>query len=141
MVHDPYVEDISCSGLGTIFIEHKIFRSLKTVVSFSTMEELDEFVLRLSERIKKPVSFRNPIVDATLPDGSRINIVYGRDISKRGSNFSIRKFSEVPMSVIELIELGRWTTRWRLPVYRIGEGMNVFVPGKRLRVKRPCLMP
>jgi len=46
LVHDPYVEDISCSGVGTIFIEHKVFRSLKTTISFSSYEELDEFVLR-----------------------------------------------------------------------------------------------
>jgi len=140
MVHDPYVEDISCSGLGTIFIEHKIFRSLKTTISFASMEELDEFVLRLSERIKKPVSFRNPVVDATLPDGSRINIVYGRDISRRGSNFSIRKFSEVPMSVMELIELG--TLDYKMAAYLsivIGEGMNVFVAGETASGKTTTL--
>ncbi|MGD9118422.1 MAG: type II/IV secretion system ATPase subunit [Dehalococcoidia bacterium] len=140
MVHDPYVEDISCSGLGTIFIEHKIFHSLKTIVDFSTIEELDEFVLRLSERIKKPVSFRNPIVDATLPDGSRINIVYGRDISKRGSNFSIRKFSDVPMSAIELIEMG--TLDYSMAAYLsivIGEGMNVFVSGETASGKTTTL--
>jgi flagellar protein FlaI len=140
MVHDPYVEDISCSGLGTIFIEHKIFHSLKTIVDFSTIEELDEFVLRLSERIKKPVSFRNPIVDATLPDGSRINIVYGRDISKRGSNFSIRKFSDVPMSAIELIEIG--TLDYSMAAYLsivIGEGMNVFVSGETASGKTTTL--
>ncbi|MGD9116286.1 MAG: type II/IV secretion system ATPase subunit [Dehalococcoidia bacterium] len=140
MVHDRYVEDISCSGLGTIFIEHKIFRSLKTPISFASLEELDEFVLRLSERIKKPVSFRNPIVDASLPDGSRINIVYGRDISKRGSNFSIRKFSETPMSVMELIELG--TLDYRMAAYLslvIGEGMNVFVAGETASGKTTTL--
>jgi len=140
MVHDSYVEDISCSGMGTLFIEHKIFHSLKTTVSFSGFEELDEFVLRLSERIKKPVSFHSPIVDATLPDGSRINIVYGRDISKRGSNFSIRKFSEVPLSVMELIELG--TLNYKMAAYLsivIGEGMNVFVSGETASGKTTSL--
>jgi len=140
MVHDPYVEDISCSGVGTIFIEHKIFHSLKTTISFSTFEELDEFVLRLSERIKKPVSFHSPIVDATLPDGSRINIVYGRDVSKRGSNFSIRKFSEVPLSVMELIELG--TLNYKMAAYLsivIGDGMNVFVCGETASGKTTTL--
>lgn len=140
LVHDPYVEDISCSGVGTIFIEHKVFRSLKTTISFFSYEELDEFVLRLSERIKKPVTFRNPIVDATLPDGSRINIVYGRDVSKRGSNFSIRKFSEVPMSVMELIELG--TLNYKMAAYLsivIGEGMSVFVAGETASGKTTTL--
>ena len=69
-------------------------------VLITEMDELDNFVLRLSERIKKPVTFRNPISDATLPDGSRINIVYGGDISTRGSNFTIRKFTAVPLSPV-----------------------------------------
>ena len=100
IIIDPYIEDISCSGMGNIFIEHKIFKSLKSTINFSTFEDLDEFVIELAERIKKPVTYKNPIADATLPDGSRINIVYGRNISKRGSNLSIRKFSEVPLSIL-----------------------------------------
>jgi len=76
LVTDTYVEDISCSGMGPIYLEHKIFKSLKTVIDFPTNDDLDSFVMRLAERIKKPVSVHSPIVDATLPDGSRINIVY-----------------------------------------------------------------
>jgi hypothetical protein len=94
MVSDNNIEDISCSGLGDIFVEHKTFGGLKTNVGFQTHEELDKFVIQLAEGIKHPVTFRNPCVDATLPDGSRINIVYGTDVSKRGSNFTIRKFAD-----------------------------------------------
>ncbi len=140
IVSDNYVEDISCSGMGTIFIEHKIFKSLKTVISFSSNEDLDTFVMRLAERIKKPVSVHSPIVDATLPDGSRINIVYGRDVSKRGSNFTIRKFSETPLSVLELIEMG--TLDYKMAAYlsiMIGEGMNVFVCGETASGKTTTL--
>ena len=57
LVHDFYVEDISCSGLGTIFIEHKIFKSVKTAISFANMDELDDFAMRLSERMKRPVTY------------------------------------------------------------------------------------
>ena len=106
MVRDKYIEDISCSGLGSIYIEHKIFQSLKSAINFSTFEELDKFVLSISEKMKRPVSLHNPIADSTLPDGSRINIVYGSHLSRRGSNFSIRKFSEVPLSILEIIEFG-----------------------------------
>jgi flagellar protein FlaI len=93
---DPYIEDITCSGVGPIFIEHKIFKGLKSVVGFRDSKELDSFVIKLAERIKRPLTYRDPIVDATLPDGSRINIVYGTEISKHGSNFTIRKVSKVP---------------------------------------------
>lgn len=140
IVSDKYVEDISCSGMGTLFVEHKIFKSLKTVVNFPNHEDLDAFVMRLAERIKKPVSVHSPIVDATLPDGSRINIVYGRDVSKRGSNFTIRKFSETPLSVLELIEMG--TLDYKIAAYfsiMLGEGMNMFVCGETASGKTTTL--
>ena len=140
IVYDKYVEDVSCSGMGVIFLEHKIFKSLKTVVNFPTTEDLDQFVMRLAERIKKPVSVHSPIVDATLPDGSRINIVYGTDVSKRGSNFTIRKFSEVPLSILEIIQMG--TCDYKMAAYlslTIGEGMNMFVCGETASGKTTTL--
>ena len=130
-LHDPYIEDISCSGLGQIFIEHKIFESLRSPISFEKKNDLDAFVMKLSEKIGKPISYRNPIVDAVLLDGSRINIVFGEDISKKGSNFTIRKFSEVPLSVLQLIEFG--TLDYVMAAYlwlTLHEGMNCFVAGE-----------
>lgn len=127
---DPNIEDISCSGVGAIFIEHKIFKSLQTTITFSSLDELDEFVVWLGEWIKSPVTVRNPIVDAVLPDGSRINIVYGREISKRGSNFTIRKFGGTPTSLLELIEFG--TLDYAMAAYlslMLEEGLNLFVVG------------
>jgi flagellar protein FlaI len=126
----PYIEDISCSGLGAIFVEHKIFKSLQTTITFTTLDELDDFAVWLGEWIKSPVTVRNPIVDSVLPDGSRINIVYGREISKRGSNFTIRKFGGVPTSILELIEYG--TLDYTMAAYlsfMLEEGMNLFVVG------------
>ncbi|MBN1856777.1 MAG: type II/IV secretion system ATPase subunit [Dehalococcoidia bacterium] len=140
MISDSYIEDISCSGLGQMFIEHKIFKSLRTGVAFEDHEELDDFVLRLSERVKKPVSFHTPVADATLPDGSRINIVFGTAVSKRGSNFTIRKFNETPLSIMELIEFG--SLDYRMAAYlslTIGEGMNCFVSGETASGKTTLL--
>ncbi|MDH7475672.1 MAG: type II/IV secretion system ATPase subunit, partial [Anaerolineae bacterium] len=127
---DPNIEDISCSGVGSIFIEHKVFKSLQAALVFPTEEELDEFVIWLGEWIKRPVTVRNPIVDATLPDGSRINIVYGSDVSRRGSNFTIRKFAGTPPSIMNLIEWG--TMDYMMAAYLsfiLEAGMNVFVVG------------
>ena len=105
-IRDPYIEDISCDGLGPIFVEHKVFGSCESNVKFDSRDDLDEFVRRLSEKTGKPVTYRNPIVDASLPDGSRINIVFGSDVSMRGSNFTIRKFSDKPISITQLIKWG-----------------------------------
>ncbi len=128
---DIYIEDISMPGLGNIFVEHNVFGGLRSVIGFEAHEELDKFVIQLAENIKHPVTFRDPVVDATLPDGSRINIVYGTDVSKRGSNFTIRKFAPTPMSVIELIQLG--TLSYEMAAYLsliIQEQMNLFVSGE-----------
>ncbi len=140
MIKDTYIEDISCSGLGSVFLEHKIFKGVKSVITFETHEDLDDFVLRLSEQIKRPVTLRNPIVDATLPDGSRINIVFGREVSRRGSNFTIRKFSETPLSIIELIEFG--SINYEMAAYLsvvIEDGMNLFVVGETASGKTTLL--
>ena len=131
LINDPYIEDISCSGVGSLFVEHKIFGGLKSGISFDNPEDLDRYAIRLSEKISRPVTVRDPIVDATLPDGSRVNIVYGGDVSKRGSNFTIRKFSTTPMSILDLVDMG--TMSYEMVAYlslMLGEGMNTFVAGE-----------
>ena len=79
-------------------------------------------------------------MDATLPDGSRINIVFGREISRRGSNFTIRKFADTPISILELIEFGSMS--YEMAAYLsliIEEGMNVFVVGETASGKTTLL--
>ncbi len=131
MILDPNIEDISCAGVGNIFVEHKIFGSLRSSIGFENNESLDKFVIELAESIKHPVTFKEPVVDATLPDGSRINIVYGTDVSKRGSNFTIRKFSDTPLSILELIQFG--ALNYDMAAYLsiiLQEGMNAWVSGE-----------
>jgi len=140
MIRDLYIEDIHCSGIGPIFISHKIFGSLESTIKFETAEELDNFVIKLSELVGKPVSHRNPIVDATLIDGSRVNIVFGEDISRRGSNFTIRKFSYRPLSIIELIKYGTMSSLvaaylWLL----LEEKMSIWICGETASGKTTSL--
>lgn len=139
-LNDPYIEDITCDGVGPIFIEHKLFKGMKSAVEFRQSNEIDDFVIRMAERIKRPLTYREPIVDATLPDGSRINIVYGTEISKHGSNFTIRKFSEEPASILQLIE---WkTTDYMIAAYLwicLEFGMSLFVSGETASGKTTSL--
>ncbi|MEN6443414.1 MAG: type II/IV secretion system ATPase subunit [Methanoregula sp.] len=137
---DPYIEDISCDGVGPIFIEHKIFKGLKSVIEFKVSSELDEFVIKVAERIKRPITYRSPLVDATLPDGSRINIVYGTDISRHGSNFTIRKVNEIPLSILNIIESNGLdyiaaAYLWICVEY----GMSLFVSGETASGKTTLL--
>ena len=140
LVEDPYIEDISCSGVGPLYIEHKVFGGLKASIEFLDSEELDQYVIQLSEKIGRPVTIREPIVDSTLPDGSRINIVYGGDVSRRGSNFTIRKFSATPLSILDLIKFG--TLTYEMAAYislMLSEGMNTFVSGETASGKTTIL--
>ena len=131
LISDNQIEDISCSGLGPIFLEHKIFKGLKSNIVFDVEAELDTFVIQLSEKMGKPVTYSEPIVDATLPDGSRINLVFGGDVSRRGSNFTIRKFMDDPLSIIQLVDFGGLS--YEMAGYlslTLEHGMNMFVSGE-----------
>ena len=107
MMRDPYIEDISCVGVGApVYVWHKDFESIRSNVVFETQEELNSVVLRLAFLSGRAVSLANPILDATLPDGSRVNAVLGGQVSTRGGSFTIRKFTEKPFTITELILKG-----------------------------------
>jgi flagellar protein FlaI len=140
LIRDPYIEDISCDGVGPIFLEHKIFHSLACDFGFDTKEDLNQFALWLSERSGKQATHRNPIVDTILSDGSRLNLVYGEDVSMKGTNFTIRKFSATPLPVSKLIGFG--TMDHTLAAYiwmLVREGMNIFICGETASGKTTTL--
>lgn len=109
LMHDPYIEDISCDGVGIpIYVYHKDPRigSIKTNIVFENREVLNRFVIKLGERCGKVLSLASPLLDGTLPDGSRVQATLESDIARRGSNFTIRKFSEKPLTPIHLLKFG-----------------------------------
>lgn len=139
-LRDPYLEDVSAKGVGKIYVVHKIFGSLESNIGFSNEEELDIFIIKLGEKIGKPVSRAKPIVDATLPDGSRINIVYGKDISLHGSNFSIRRVAKTPISVTQLIKWGTFNEYVAAYMWiMLSEGMSAFICGETASGKTTAL--
>ncbi|MCS7365378.1 MAG: type II/IV secretion system ATPase subunit, partial [archaeon GB-1867-035] len=105
MMRDPLIEDISCDGPELpVFVWHREYESIPTNVIFESAEELDAFVIRLSYRAGKHVSVAQPIIDGALPDGSRVQVTYGREVSLKGSSFTIRKFRKDPLTIIDLIK-------------------------------------
>ena len=106
LMKDPNIEDISCDGIGIpIFIYHRnpLISSVKTNVFFNTAEELDIFVSKVAQRCGKNISIAQPLIGGTLPDGSRVQITLGTDIARKGSNFTIRKFTERPLTPVHLL--------------------------------------
>ena len=104
-MRDPYLEDIHVVAGEKIHLIHKIFGMIKTNVLVNN-EEAPDFVRSLSEKMGAPVSEGRPIVDGVLPDGSRGNIIYSSAVSIKGPSMTIRRFTETPISVTQLIKWG-----------------------------------
>jgi archaeal flagellar protein FlaI len=137
---DPYLEDIHCTGVGQVKTVHKIFDMVFTSIVFKDDKDLNDYIMETSERVERPVSDAKSIVDAIMPDGSRANFIYGRDISLEGSSFTLRKFSEVPTSITQLVNWG--TMSADLAAYMwlcLENGMNVFVCGETASGKTTTL--
>ncbi|ADC64952.1 type II secretion system protein E [Ferroglobus placidus DSM 10642] len=103
LMKDRLLEDISCNGYGKpIYVYHRNYQNLRTNVVFSE-DELDSFIIKLAQQCGKHISIAEPMLDATLPDGSRIQMTLGREVTDHGSTFTIRKFRDVPLTPIDLI--------------------------------------
>jgi flagellar protein FlaI len=127
---DPYIEDISCDGVEIpVYIYHTKYFNIESNISFKE-EELDSFVIRMCQLNNKHISISQPIVDATIHDGSRLQAILGRDITPRGSSFTIRKFRKDPITPIDL--LGFKTCDLKMLVYLwlvIENGYNILFAG------------
>ena len=106
LMKDPHLEDISCDGNKIpLFLYHRQYRNIKTNISFES-DVLNSLAITLAQRSGKHISTGSPMVDATLPDGSRLQLTLGSEVTTRGTSFTIRKFREEPFSPVELIEVG-----------------------------------
>ncbi len=107
LMHDQLIEDLSCDGVNIpIFVWHRKSESIPTNIRFETEQELDSFALRLAYMCGSHVSIAQPLLDASLPDGSRINLTFGSVVTRKGSTFTIRKFKLDPFTVTDLITFG-----------------------------------
>ncbi|MCD6542310.1 MAG: type II/IV secretion system ATPase subunit [Thermoplasmata archaeon] len=107
LMRDPNIEDISCDGPKIpIYLYHRKYGSLKTNIVFKDEEEVSSFVIKLAQKCGKYVSIAEPILDGTLPDGSRVQATLGTEVTARGSTFTIRKFRADPFTPPDLIEFG-----------------------------------
>jgi len=105
-LHDPYIEDIGCSGLKIpIFIVHRKFGSMETNIIYNDSGYLNNFVIKLAERCGRYISYAKPLLDGSLPDGSRVQATLAKDVTTKGPTFSIRKFQIDPFSPIDMLNL------------------------------------
>jgi len=106
LMKDYFIEDIECNGTDTpIYIVHRIYRNMKTNISYNSIDKLTSFVEKLSQRCNKYISYASPLLDGSLPDGSRVNATYTSDVTSRGPTFTIRKFTKIPWTPIQLLNM------------------------------------
>lgn len=107
LMRDHFIEDISCDGPAIpIYIWHREYESIQTNVIFGSADELDRYAVKLAYLAGRHISVAQPIVDGALPDGSRVNVTFSSEVTKKGSSFTIRKFRADPLTVSDLITLG-----------------------------------
>jgi len=104
LLRDYYIEDIECNGINTpIYIIHRVYRNIKTNITFDDMDKLASFVEKLAQRSGRYISYAQPLLDGSLPDGSRVNASYTKDVTSKGPTFTIRKFTKIPWTPTQLI--------------------------------------
>jgi flagellar protein FlaI len=104
LMRDPNIEDISCDGSRLpIFLFHRKYGSLKSNIQFPDEIVLSEFVVKLAQKCGKHISIAEPMLDATMPDGSRIQMTLSKAVTTKGSTFTIRRFRADPITATDLI--------------------------------------
>ncbi len=128
---DPNIEDISCDGPGIpIYIFHRHFENVQTNVMFKETEELDSFIIKLAQRCQRHVSIAEPLLDGSLPDGSRVQLSLGKEVTMHGSTFTVRKFREDPLTPPDMISFGTFSASMlALMWFLMEQGVSILVAG------------
>jgi len=107
IMRDPANEDIHVIGRSECHVDHGVYGMLETTVEWEDEESFDQWLRNMGERMGDPVSDSDPIVDSTLPDGSRLNLIYSDDVSLKGPSLTIRQGDEIPLSIFQIT---KWQT-------------------------------
>ncbi|WP_340818042.1 type II/IV secretion system ATPase subunit [Methanolobus sp. WCC4] len=110
LMMDDSIEDVSGNGHDVpIFLYHRAHHNIATNVVYHE-DELNSFIIQMAQRSGKHISVAEPMVDATMPDGSRIQMTLGTSVTAHGSTFTIRKFSDTPITPVDLIKWGTFSS-------------------------------
>ena len=128
LLEDTSVTEIMINSPGEIFIE-KNGRILQLDLRFENPEQLTNIIQSIVAKINRVVNEASPIVDARLPDGSRVNVVLP-PIAIKGPTVTIRKFPEKPITVGKLVELGSLTEEAAFFLKKLVQARyNIFISG------------
>jgi len=134
---DSEVEDISCDGVGIpLYIYHRKYGSIRSNMKFNGAKEVDDYVVWLAQRSGKHISVASPMLDATIPDGSRLQATLGTHVTKRGSSFTVRRFRDNPFTPVDLLKFRTMSSEMMAYLWiAIESGQSMMVCGGTASVK------
>lgn len=113
LIKDPFIEEIAGSSndrrIMIIHRKYSWYGWMKTNIIVD-QKYIDRLVLSLARKIGKHLSIAQPIAEGLTPEGLRLSLTYGREISRKGSSFVIRKKPSKPWTITMLIEQGTITS-------------------------------
>jgi len=140
VMRDPANEDIHVIGPTECHVDHSVYSMLETTVEWESDQHFDQWLKNMGERIGDPLSDSDPIVDSTLPDGSRLNVIYSDDISLKGPSLTIRQGTEIPLSVFQITAWGTLSPELAAYLWLCLENeQTVFVVGETASGKTTTL--
>lgn len=125
LVRDDGLEEIMVIGAHRpVYVFHRKYEMMKTNVEFISDEEINDLINRIGREIGRRVDFSNPLLDARLPDGSRVNATIA-PASVSGSTITIRKFRKDPYSLIDLVKFNTLSSEAAAFLWVCTEGLKV----------------
>ena len=128
LIESDTIQEIMVNDHRSVFVEEK-GHLYRVPHEFSDREELEEMIRMIAASVHREFNEMNPILDARLADGSRVNAVY-RNVALDGPALTIRKFAGNKITIGEMIEKGTLTgdcASFLLTVMR--KGYNLFISG------------
>ena len=130
IMKDKRAEDISADGPEIpLYVYHRKYGSIETSIKFDEAE-LDALIYKFAQRAGRHISMAKPLLDASLPSKDRLQLSIGSEVTTRGSTFTIRKFKEIPITPIELINYGTFSVEMIAYLWMAVEnGFNILISG------------
>ncbi|WP_449353735.1 ATPase, T2SS/T4P/T4SS family [Thermococcus henrietii] len=125
LVRDDNLEEIMVIGTGKpVYVWHRRFNMCKTNITFPEEKEILNIIERIAREVGRRIDQQSPLLDARLPDGSRVNATIP-PISLDGPTITIRKFKKDPLTIIDLIKYGTINSEIAALLWVFVDGLGV----------------
>ncbi|MFH1586399.1 MAG: ATPase, T2SS/T4P/T4SS family [Candidatus Diapherotrites archaeon] len=125
LIKDDRLEEIMVIGAKRpVYVFHREYEMMKTNIEFFSESEIEDLVNRIGRQVGRRVDISAPLLDARLPDGSRVNATIP-PISVSGATLTIRKFREDPLSIVDLLNLNTVNLETAAFLWLCVEGLRV----------------